>query len=196
MTREALERDIGTEVRSYDDYVRLVTDFMDNHGIEGDINSLLWVALHRKSGALVDAISSVLGPRQSFYGVAKRGDHAVVEESVDLITDILLQPWHGAHEDLVAELEHFPHLKTVETLRHMVEMKPPVLAQIDQADALSRRAIWGLGKMALPLDARQSDPEVADAAVNALRRLLHHPDHSVVERARKQLDRIAHANKL
>lgn len=193
MKREDIIEKIKNENLTYEEHVALVTAFMENDAADCDVNRLLEVALARRSEALIDAISSVFGRGQFFMQVADRGGSAAVDQLIDLVTELLLQTWHGAHEDFVTELEAFPFLKTVTALKQVVDLTPPILAQTDEADGLSRKAIWALGKMASPLDGRPIDPEVKRAAENALRELLHHPDQQLVTRAQKQLDRVSGA---
>jgi len=193
MTREDIIEKLENEHLTYEEYVVLVTAFMEDDFSDGDVNHLLEVALARRSESLIDAICSVCGQGQFFNRIADRGASAAVDVLLDLVTEVLLQTWHGAHEDFVAELEAFPFLKTITALKQTVDLSSTILAQTEDADGLSRKAIWALGKMALPLDGRQIDPEVKRAAEHVLHELLHYPDQSVVERAQKQLDRVSGA---
>ena len=193
MKREDIIKKIKNENLTYEEHAALVTAFMEDDASDRDVNQLLEVALARRSESLIDAISSVFGRGQFFHRIAARGGSAAVDDLIDLVTEVLLQTWHGAHEDFVLELEAFPFLKTITALKQMADLTPTMLAQMGDADGLSRKAIWALGKMASPLDGRQIDPEVKRAAENALRKLLHHPDQHVVARVQKQLDRVAGA---
>jgi hypothetical protein len=191
MTRDQIIESMTAEDLRYDEYESKVTEYMDKAKTVDDVNLLLEVACHRRNEALVDAITSVLGRRHTFSGIAVQGNSASVDRLLNLIAEMLSQTWHGAYEDLVAELEKFPHPKTIEALRQMVDIKPAILAELDDGDALSRKAIWALGKIASPLDDRKIDPEIKSAALDVLHVLSSHSDKLVVERIHKQLDRIS-----
>ncbi|WP_337271473.1 hypothetical protein [Oryzifoliimicrobium ureilyticus] len=195
MTREQIIESMNTENLGYDEYESRITEYMDKAETVDDVSLLLEIACQRRNEAIVDAITSVLGRRHTFSDIAAHSKSASVDRLLNLLAEMLSQTWHGAHEDLVAELEEFPHPKAIETLRQMVDIKPTILAELDGGDALSRKAIWALGKIASPLDDRKIDPEIKSAALDALNDLLNHPDKLVVERTQKQLDRISEAHR-
>ncbi|MGV2074219.1 MULTISPECIES: HEAT repeat domain-containing protein [Rhizobium/Agrobacterium group] len=190
MTPEKFKKKIETENQSYSFYEESIQEFLNSNDTIKIFPFLLQLASQSQNEALMDAVTSVAGRNNLFYEVSTKAENQVCEEVIDLIGKAIEQQWHGAQEDLVSELEHFPHVKTVEWLRTIIEAEPPILANLDDADSLSRKAIWALGKMASPLKKRPVDPNVRSAAIIALKRLMDHSNQTIAERARKQLHRI------
>ncbi|NSZ16352.1 hypothetical protein [Agrobacterium vitis] len=192
MTIEDFIKLIDAEDQSYDFYKKTILEFLNSNDTINVFPFLLRLASQRQNEALMDALTSVAGTNNIFYEISNKAENQVYEEVIDLIGEALEQHWHGAHEDFVSELEHFPHVKTVDLLRTIIETEPPIAANVDDADSLSRKAIWALGKMASPLEKRPVDPDVRSAAIITLRQLMDHSDRIVVERVRQQLHRITH----
>ena len=184
--------DSFASARNLDEAIHAVEALLPQIGKDVRLHHLYRAAIDRRSADLLEAVSAVSRRRGLMLDVAVRGSAAERSSLCALLAEALEGDWHVIHEDLVMSLEDLRHVDAVAPLHRAVFAKPPVLDEIDGADALSRKAVWAMGKLVLPVRAEVPiDPVAKAGAVRVLRDLAACSDPVVAERAQSQFRRFA-----
>ena len=155
-----------------------------------DIKDIIATSIReRDSNAFSMAMD--LGFHFKFFEEESKANDTERNEICSMIGYTIEQYWHNEHENIVEVLQMMHSPAAVEPLRRAVFTKPPLLVETDDADGLSRKAIWGLGKLILPVRGGPVDAAARKAAFQELTKLANHPDTVVAARANEQLERFA-----